>query len=906
MAAPTTPLEARLVEAQVLEILAGLLRERGNQRAVAGLTAQSSFDRDLGLASLDLVELVVRCEARLDIELPDDIADQADTPAAWVRAILQGGLEAEAKTVYRVVPPSRAAEPPPSSCSTLVDVLQWRAERDPGRIHVHLLEEGTGTGIGYGALWEAAGAVAAGLIGEGLRPGDTVAILLASPEEFLHAFCGVQLAGGIPVPIYPPARPDRIEEYVGGQLRILRNAGVRMLISFDRLRPVAQVLRVNLPGLIDVTTVAALRAARGRADAVRPAEIALVQYTSGSTGDPKGVALTHANLLANIGAIGNAVHVGPEDSVVSWLPLASDLGLVGCWLFSLVHATPLTLLSPLEFLARPESWLWAIHDSRGTLSAAPNHAYELCARRIPAWTLEGLDLGSWRAAVNAGEPVLPGTIRRFSDRFRAFGFRASTMLACYGLAESSVALAIPPPGRTPVVDRVRRGVFERSGQAVPASTGDAGALEFVSVGAPLEGHHVRVIDETGDETGDELAERVEGRILFRGPSATAGYWRNPSADAAVLSDGWRDTGDLGYLADGALYVTGRSKESILKGGRGISPVDVETAAGEVPGVIRGAVAAVGVTDPNLGTERLVVVAETPAEDESGIQRIRDGIHAAVTDKLGVVADAIELIPPGWLPKTSNGKLRRQQTGRLHARGKLAAQPGPPWLQMARLWWRNLGPLAVLAWRRLWQLGRRGARSTLVSVAAVVFGFWIRLTGASPRPAARRLLWLTGHRIHDAEWKQEASLVVASRAGLLDPLAVAACLAGPLRFAGVEALAGLPGWARFLLRPILVSASPESIRKALDRGDTVVVFPDAPAGSLWYRSRFRLGAFQAALAHRLHLVPAIVRIRSRGRGGGGAVVQLRLGRPIDPGAPGAGASAADLRERVRSAIGELNA
>jgi acyl-CoA synthetase (AMP-forming)/AMP-acid ligase II len=232
------------------------------------------------------------------------------------------------------------------------------------------------------------------------------------------------------------------------------------------------------------------------------------------------------------------------------------MGLIGLWLGSLYHGVPVVILPPLAFLARPARWLRAISAHRATISAAPNFAFDLCVKRVTEADLEGVDLARWRLAMNGSEAVSPETIERFTRRFAGHGFHAEAMCPVYGLAESSVGLTVSPPGGGPQVDRVRRETFERDRRAEPAASGDAAPLAFVSCGAPLPGHEVRIVDAAGRP----LPERVEGRVEFRGPSVTSGYFRNPAATAAVLHEGWMDSGDLGYRAAGELHVTGRRKD----------------------------------------------------------------------------------------------------------------------------------------------------------------------------------------------------------------------------------------------------------------------------------------------------------------------------------------------------------
>ncbi|MBK5290463.1 MAG: AMP-binding protein [Acidobacteriia bacterium] len=893
MAAPVTQLESGTLENQVLAIIRELLLEQGKTQEAGKLAPASSFQRDLGLASLDLVELVVRCESKLDIELPDEIAEQADSPAGWVRAIQQGSHDSQAKSVYRIVPPSADAPAAPGTARNLAEVLRWHAEAGPGRVHMHLFEEGSGQGITCAQLLNAAETVARGLISKGLRRNDTVALMLPNSADFLHAFFGVVLAGGIPVPIYPPADSSRIAEYTGRQIGLLANAQARFLISFERARAVWPILRVRLPGLLEVTTVAALaelgRRASGRLP--QPSGTALIQYTSGSTAEPKGVVLTQAGVLANIRAVGERLSVKPNDAVVSWLPLCSDMGLVGCWLFSLYHGTPLTLLAPQEFQRRPESWLWAIHDSRGTLSAAPNSAYEHCVRRIPMWTLDGIDLSCWRVAVNAGEPVLPSTVRGFVRRFRSTGFRAEAVLPAYGLAESSVALALPVPGHAPAPDE------------------DG----FYPVGTPLKGHHVRVVADDGSE----VAPGTVGHLQLLRLSSGGGYVgvENPEAQRAAQQapfcanymqaqraaqqapscasepEQWLDSGDLARITDGQITITGRAKEIILKQGRGLAPQAIESAVNDVPGVRAGFVAAIGVPDAMTGTETLVVVAESAATDRMDMQRVRAGVESAVADAIGTDPDEVLLIPPGTLPKTANGKLRRQQSKQLYLAGRLGAQPPPVWLQISGLWTRNS---AGLVWNGLAgavTASRRALVHTLARVVALAGGCLARVAGARWVPvAARWVLRVLGRMPkHEGLALRGPVVVMANRCGPLDPVSLAALVSGDVLFAGAEALHGLPPTTAFLLRPA-VAASREEIARALRAKAVVILLPDSPVGVTAARSRFRLDALRAAIDEKVPVVPlAMQELQDQTLTQSGEAIASQ-GLPVT-----------DLREKVRESL-----
>jgi acyl carrier protein len=912
------------VEQQVLDIVRELLRDGGRESDAASVSPTSHFERDLGMASLELVELMVRCEARFEVELPEHMADEAETPAGWVKAILEGGRDAETKAAYRISPPRLDALTEPTSAASLIDVLARHAEADPGRVHIHLLEKDSGQGITYGQLYEEAAAVAAGLAEMGLRRYDTVAIMLPSGADFFYAFFGVMLAGGIPVPIYPPTRPDRIEDYVRSQIQALGGAGIRFMLSFAEVRAVVQILRVNLPSLVDVTTVRELRKAKGRLGigSVKPAENAVLQFTSGSTGAPKAVALSHAAVLSNIRAIGAAVEVRPGDALVSWLPLYSDLGLIGNWLFSLYYAAPITILSPVDFLKRPERWLHAIRDSRGSLASAPNFAYELCTRRIPAWTLEGVDLSSWRVAVNAGEPVLPETVTRFSERFAPYGFRPGAMLPCFGLAESSVALAIPPAGRLPVRDRILRRELETAGKALAAPSDDTSALSFFSSGMPVEGQQIRLVDDHGNDVPD----RTIGRLLFRGDSTMSGYYRNPEATAAVLVDqDWIDTGDYGYLADGEFFFTGRVQDTIAKAGRQLNPLDVEIAVGNVPGVIPGSAVAFGAPEKESGADRLMVAVETGASSFEDFRRIETEIVRVVDKYLGMPPDGVRILAPGCLPRTQNGKVRRNEIRSLFLRGKLRAVSRAPWLQIVRLRRENLGALIGLGVRRIRVVGGRAATNFAAGFVARVAGLWARVSGSNRivRSACRRVLELHAQRfsLQGAELLPGKTplVLVANRSGLFDPLVMVATLPSKVWFADRAALNDLPPSLAYLLKPLVlgdrdgqtvpVAGSVRGrVLTALESQCIVVNFPESPVGEPVARNRYRLDVFQAAAEMGVEIRPAAVRERAVQQQ---PVEWARVRRVTmvilrDPIAPPEDNDCVGLRHLVREAIGDYHA
>ncbi|MFP6780243.1 MAG: AMP-binding protein, partial [Gammaproteobacteria bacterium] len=468
----------------------------------------------------------------------------------------------------------------PNEAKTLLDVLRWHVERHPERPHIQLYDDVTdGEIISYGRLWECARLVAGGLQKFSLEPGETVALMLPTGREYFFAFFGIILAGAIPVPIYPPVRRAQLEDHLRRQSSILTNCSAGMLITVDEAKTIAQLLTSQVETLRRVTTVDELIGAGNDGEVVqrRSDDIGFLQYTSGSTGDPKGVVLTHSNLLANIRANGYGLQVRSDDVFVSWLPLYHDMGLIGAWLGSLYHAPRLVIMAPLSFLNKPERWLWATHRYSGSVSAAPNFAYELCLRRINDQDIEGLDLTCLRLIANGAEAINAETVESFTERFAQYGLHRKAVLPVYGLAENSVGLCFSPIDRGMRVDVVDRDELANNARAIPTTqnTVDSRSRQIVGCGLPLPLHEIRVVDEDDRE----LPERSAGRLQFRGPSASTGYYRDPHKTAGLIRNGWLETGDLAYIANGELFIVGRQKDLIIRAGRNIYPTELEDLMG---------------------------------------------------------------------------------------------------------------------------------------------------------------------------------------------------------------------------------------------------------------------------------------------------------------------------------------
>lgn len=684
---------AKATVAILLEIVGKLSTElHPHLRYPPTITLDSSLDRDLGFDSLARIELLSRLEKRCGIALTEQTIATIETPRDLLRAI----HGAESLKVSTVVKPEVSpvvlgeAEIAPHALNTLLDVLNWHVSQHPDRHHVqHYADEGEGEVVTYGQLKTGAEEVATGLQHYGLQPHEPVAIMLPTGTEYFYSFFGVLMAGGIPVPIYPPARLSQIEEHVRRHKGILANCRATILITVPEARPLARLLKVQAETLRIILTVPELCETTGTL--VEPVigadDIALLQYTSGSTGNPKGVVLTHRNLLANIRVMAETINAGPGDVFVSWLPLYHDMGLIGAWLGSLCYSVLLVIMSPLAFLARPQRWLWAIHRYRGTLSGSPNFGYEFCLRKIEESELEGLDLSNWRFAANGAEAVSPDTIERFCQRYAKYGFKRQAAMPVYGLAEASVGLAFPTLDSDPHIDRIKRDLFMRDARAEPATPDNLHVLRFVSCGNPLPGHQIRIVDPAGRE----LPERHEGELQFRGPSVTSGYFHNPEATKSLFDGEWLRSGDKGYFAHGEVYITGRTKDIIVRAGQNIYPDELELVIGEIKDLRKGCIAIFGSTDPHSGTERLVIMAETYTTDLLAQDRLREQIIATTTDVIGTPPDDVVLVAPHTVLKTSSGKIRRAASRNAYEKKTLHRRSHRVWWQIVRLSLAGLVP-----------------------------------------------------------------------------------------------------------------------------------------------------------------------------------------------------------------------
>ncbi len=845
----------------------------------ATLTSQHRLSEDFGLDSLARVELAARIEQQFGIAVGEAALTAATVEELWQSFASQ-------HPVSPVAPSERAAlepggqnfVPAPASLSTLIAVLDWHATHQPQRTHLIFLDEHEHAHARtYGQIAHAARQVAARLLQLGTEPGARVALMLPSGPGFFAAFYGILYAGAVPVPLYPPARPQLLADHLRRVAGVLTNAEAQWLVSDAQVHRFADALAGRVDSLAGVWDIEALcsGAPLSAAPLLRTEDLALLQYTSGSTGDPKGVMLTHANLLANLRAMQQATNASDRDVFVSWLPLYHDMGLIGAALGSMLVGFPLVLMSPLSFLARPARWLQAISRYRGTISAAPNFAYELCAQKIRDEELDGVDLSCWRLACNGAEAVSAATLERFAARFAPYGFAANAMTPVYGLAECSVGLCFPPLGRGPRIDHLSRSRLMHEGVAAPCPPTDPEARAVVACGYPLVGHEVRVVSPSGVV----LPERHVGRIQFRGPSATAGYFRRPDATQALCDGDWRHTGDLGYLSeDGELFLTGREKDLIIRAGRNVYPHELEEAIGTLDGVRKGNVAVFAAADADTGTEKLVVLAETKQLSLSQATALRQEIEQLAIALTGIAPDDIVLAPPGTVFKTSSGKIRRSACREAYERGVLLRQA-----QQNRL---ALGMVALASLHGRLRQHFRHAQQALWSLwARAVYLFvgsaLLTLVGVLPTINARRWAVHWGARgiltLAGVAWRVEGRenlpssgpcVVVANHASYADGLVLSAALPPRFAFVAKAELQQEPlyGWLLRRLGTLFVerfkaaksAADAEAMHEALCQGQALIVFPEGTFRDAPGLLPFRLGAFQAAVKANAPLVPITLR------------------------------------------------
>lgn len=503
----------------------------------------------------------------------------------------------------------------------------------------------------------------------GLTKGDRVALVIGEPHEFVLTLLGSMVGGFVPVPIFPRASFKNVESYIDTLSHIVGISSASVAVCMEGNRDVVTQLEGRVPCLKRVVTVESCFEGPTPAftpPTITPDDLCFLQFTSGSTNKPKGVMVTHRSLVANATSF-----LGPygldrreADVAVSWLPLFHDMGLIGFVLGTILCDIQPVILPTETFARSPGLWLETISKYKGSITFAPNFAYGLVTKRVKDKDVPALDLSYLRVAGCGAEPIRAATLQEFAKKFAPAGFRANALLPSYGMAESCLAITFHQLDTPMIVDRLDADAMKR-GFATKADDSTPTVLEVVSCGVPFPGHELVVVDDDGKP----LPERRVGHVWSRGPSVTPGYFENPEATAEGFGDGWLKTGDLGYFADGNLFICGRSKDLIIVRGANFYPQDLEWVASDLEGVRRGNVVAFSVLKD--GTEELVIAAEASSQDAP---RLREELNQAISSSFGITPMHVALVRVGELPKTSSGKAQRRKTKAMYESGELEEHP----------------------------------------------------------------------------------------------------------------------------------------------------------------------------------------------------------------------------------------
>ncbi|MET0365847.1 MAG: fatty acyl-AMP ligase [Sphingobium sp.] len=517
----------------------------------------------------------------------------------------------------------------------------------------------------YSELREDSIAAAHRLIARGVKPGDRIALVAETGEQFAQLFFGAVYAGAWPVPLPLPTSFGGKESYIDQLAVQLQSSDPLTLFYPAELAEMGgQAARQQGVEGVSYDDFLAVEAVAVPLPEAKPEDVCYLQYSSGSTRFPHGVAVTHAALLANLAAHSNGMKIIETDRCISWLPWYHDMGLVGCFLSVVANQISTDYLKTEDFARRPLAWLDLISRNEGTsASYSPTFGYDICARRMSSQTKasDRFDLSRWRIAGNGADMIRPDVMQSFVDAFAEAGFSPSAFLPSYGLAEATLAVTIMPPGEGIVVELVEE--TELSGGEVNGERPQR-FRAIVNCGKPCMGMTVEIRDEDGGVLGDKQI----GKVWTTGSSLMVGYFRDQEATDACMKDGWLDTGDMGYLSDGYLYIVGRAKDMIIVNGKNHWPQDIEWAVEQLPGFKQGDIAAFAITTPG-GEETPAVLVHCRVSDDTERAKLREDIRERVRSITGMNC-VIELVPPRTLPRTSSGKLSRSKARKLYLEGEI--------------------------------------------------------------------------------------------------------------------------------------------------------------------------------------------------------------------------------------------
>jgi len=551
-------------------------------------------------------------------------------------------IQAHQPSRYTLAPSPGATD----DIRTLIACLENRARVAPNSPAFVCLEARDAALISNADFQDASRTLAGRLAAAGIGRGDVVLLALETSIDCVAAFFACLHLSAVPCVVDTPASKAGIPTFLEKMTQKARHVNARLILA--RENHMEALRSIRLP----VSTLEELPEAASVARLPDPEDAAFLQFTSGTTGRAKAILVSHRNLMTNVKALASAGEWTGSDVMVSWLPLYHDMGLVASLLAGFVAGMPVVLMPSNMFTLNPARWMWAIHTFSGTISFAPNFAYQFVATRVPAHRTEGLDLSSWRQAFNAAEFVHRVTVEAFVERFKDHGFSRSAFVPAYGMAECTVATAIRRPTDPLRFDTVSRQQLAKTGRAEPIAPGTWDSMTVACVGQAIDGHRIFIVDENGDP----VADRIQGEVVIEGPSVLGGYYQETAANRAFRNNRLY-TGDLGYKDGNYLFITGRIKDLIIRAGANLSPYDIERVAAQVDGVRAGATAAVGVRDEAQGTELLVVFFETTLEDPAPVAQ---AIKQTLVQTLGIMPDHVLPLPPHSVEKTTSGKIRRPE------------------------------------------------------------------------------------------------------------------------------------------------------------------------------------------------------------------------------------------------------
>lgn len=549
---------------------------------------------------------------------------------------------------------------------TFSDLLQRNLEQTPDRVSVYILHSGRPDfPLTYRQLVQGAAGYAASYADQGIQPGEVIILILQHGVDLLYAYFGAVLHGAIPA-IMPflteKLLPERYRADLASLISVTQPSALVTYPDFelevraalkadDSVRSVIISNQIKPPSETDFLCAAPTRSLGGSKR--EPADIALLQHSSGTTGLQKGVALSHQAVLNQMDSYRLALCMRDEDVFVSWLPLYHDMGLIACFLMPILLGYPLVLLSPFDWVRAPYRLMQAVSRYKGTLSWLPNFAYNFCAQKIRDRDLEGVDLSSWRAVINCSEPMRWESHQAFYERFRKYGLRYEALTTCYAMAENVFAITQGGIQGQVVVDEIDRDSLQIDRIARPPVDGKE-TIKMLSAGRPIRNVVVRALDEHGKD----VPERYIGEIAIKSDCMLTEYYHRSDFTKKAFQDGWYLTGDFGYIANGEVYITGRKKDLIIVGGKNIYPQDLEQLAMDVPQIHPGRVVTFGIFNETTGTEDVVLVAEVETQDADERQRIADQIRQVVTRGSAIALRYVHLVGPHWIVKTSSGKTAR--------------------------------------------------------------------------------------------------------------------------------------------------------------------------------------------------------------------------------------------------------